>query len=182
VTKVPIAVRFWRRVDATIAQRRELLRTFRRLLETKIFHRTTLRFVAAGMRRRIDAVLSQAEVVLRTICQPLGSLSPRKKALALVGAGVVGLALLLLLLEISVRTELAKEANDAAIAITPAPTASAQKMEFGEAVPNQPTGSILSQSVDQLGATGATSSSDYAQTFGQVFREPVPLPRSRKPR
>jgi hypothetical protein len=182
VTEVPIAVRFWRRLDAMMAQGQELLRTFRQLLATKIFHRTTLRFVAAGMRRRIDAVLTHAEVVVRTICRPLGNLSPRKKTVALVVAGVVGLALLLLLLEISVRTELAKEANDAAIAVTPAPTASAQKMEFGDAVSNQPTGSILSQSVDQLGATRATSPSDYAQTFGQVFREPVPLPRSRKSR
>lgn len=179
MTEVPIAVRFWRRLDAMMAQGQELLGTFRQLLETKIFHRTTLRFVAAGMRRRIDAVLPHAEVVVRTICQLLGNLSPRKKALALVVAGVVGLALLLLLLEISVRTELAKEANDAAIAVTPAPTASAQKMEFGDAVSIQSTGSILLQSVD---AAGATSSSDYAQAFGQVFREPVPLPRSRKSR
>jgi hypothetical protein len=181
VTEVPVAVRFWRRIDDMMAQGQELLRTFRQLLEAKIFHRTTLSFIAAGMRRRIDAVLPHAEVVGRTVCQLLGNLSPRKKTLALVVAGVVGLALLLLL-EISVRTELAKEANDAAIAVTSAPTASAQKMEFGDAVSNQPTGSILSQSVDQLGATRATSPSDYAQTFGQVFSEPVPLPRSRKSR
>jgi hypothetical protein len=179
VTEVPVAVRFWRRIDDMMAQGQELLRTFRQLLEAKIFHRSTLRFVAAGMRRRIDAVLPHSEAVGRTVCQLLGNLSPRKKTLALVVVGVVGLALLLLLLEISVRTELAKEANDAAIAVTPAPTASAQKMEFGDAGPIQPTGSILLQSVD---ATGATSSSDYAQTFGQVSREPVPLPRSRKSR
>jgi hypothetical protein len=180
VTEVPVAVRFWRRLDALMAQGQELLDTFRQLLEAKIFNRSTLRFVAAGMRRRIDAVLPHAEVVGRTVCQLLGNLSPRKKTLALVVAGVVGLALLLLLLlEISVRTELAKEANDAAIAVTPAPTASAQKMEFGGAGPIQPTGSIFLRSVD---AIGATSSSDYAQTFGQVSREPVPLPRSRKSR
>jgi hypothetical protein len=182
MTEVPIAFRFWRRLDAMMAQGQERLRTFRQLLEAKIFHRTTLRFVAAGMRRRIDAVLPRAEVAVRTICEPLGNLSPRKKTLAVVVAGVVGLALLLLLLEISVRAELAKEANVAAMAVTPAPTASAQKMEFADAVSDQPTGSILSQSVDQFGATGAPSSSDYAQTFGQGFREPVPLPRSRKPR
>src|SRR6266576_415348 len=93
VTEIPIAVRFWRRLNAMMAQGQELLRTFRQLLATKIFHRTTLRFVAAGMRRRIDAVLSHAEVVVRTICHPLGNLSPRKKTLALVVAGVVGLAL-----------------------------------------------------------------------------------------
>jgi hypothetical protein len=180
VTEVPVAVRFWRRIDDMMAQGQELLRTFRQLLEAKIFHRTTLSFIAAGMRRRIDAVLPHAEVVGRTVCQLLGNLSPRKKTLALVVAGVVGLALLLLLLlEISVRTELAKEANDAAIAVTPAPTASAQKMEFGDAGLIQPTGSILLQSAD---ATGATSSSSYAQTFGQVSREPIPLPRPRKSR
>jgi hypothetical protein len=179
VTEVPVAVRFWRRLDAMMAPSQELLRTFHQLLETKIVHTTILRFVAAGMRRRIDAVLPHAEIVVRTVCELLGNLTPRKKALALAVAGAVGLALLLLLLEISVRTELAKEANDAAIAVTPAPTASAQKMEFGDAGPIQPTGSIFLRSVD---AIGATSSSDYAQTFGQVSREPIPLPRSRKSR
>ena len=32
-----------------------------------------------------------------------------------------------------------------------------------------------------LSAPGPAPSLDYAQTFGQAFREPVPLPRPRKP-
>src|SRR5262249_2053279 len=95
------------------------------------------------------------------------------------GAGWTVL-ILILLLEISLRMELAKEASDAAIDVTSAPSARPQKMEFGDAFPTQPTGSILLQSVEQL--PGAQPSSDYGQTFGQVFQEPVPLPRSRKPR
>jgi hypothetical protein len=183
VTAVPVAVRFLRRIDATVVQWQERLRSFLPLLGTTISRRTALTFVAAGMRRRIDAILPHGELVVRTVRQLVGNLRPRKMTLTLVVAGLVGLVLillLLLLLEISLRMELAKEARDAAIDVTSAPSARPQKMEFGDAFPTQPTGSILLQSVEQL--PGAQPSPDYGQTFGQVFQEPVPLPRSRKRR
>jgi hypothetical protein len=180
VTAVPVAVRFLRRIDATVVQWQERLRSFLRLLGTTISRRTALTFVAAGMRRRIDAILPHGELVVRTVRQLLGNLRPRKATLTLVVAGLVGPVLILLLLEISLRMELAKEASDAAIDVTSAPSARPQKMEFGDAFATQPTGSILLQSVEQL--PGAQPSPDYGQTFGQVFQEPVPLPRSRKPR
>jgi predicted lysophospholipase L1 biosynthesis ABC-type transport system permease subunit len=100
-----------------------LLRTFRRLLEGTNFRRPTLTFVAAGMRRRMDAILPHGKLVVLTIRQLLGNLS-RHKTLTFVVAGAVGLAFILLLLEISVRNELAKEASDAAIDAVPAPSAS----------------------------------------------------------
>ena len=180
MSAVPVAVRFLRRIDATVVQWQERLCTFLRLLGTTISRRTALTVVAAGMRRRIDAILPHGEVVVRTVRQLLGNLRPRKTTLTLVVAGLVGLVLILLLLEISLRMELAKEASDAAIDVTSAPSARPQKMEFGDAFPTQPTGSILLQSVEQL--PGAQPSPDYGQTFGQVFQEPVPLPRSRKRR
>ena len=165
-----------------MAQGEGLLHTSRQLLEGTIFRRPTLTFVAAGMRRRIDDILPRGEVVARTIHQLLGNLSPRKKTLAFVVAGVVGLALvLLLLLEISVRIELSKEASDTAIDGTPAPSANPEKMKFGDASFVQSTISALLQSVSQLDATGPTSSSDHSQTYGQISREPVPLPRPRAP-
>jgi hypothetical protein len=181
VTAVPVAVRFLRRIDATVVQWQERLRSFLQLLGTTISRRTTLTFVAAGMRRRIDAILPHGELVVRTVRQLVGNLRPRKMTLTLVVAGLVGLVLiLLLLLEISLRMELAKEARDAAIDVTSAPSARPQKMEFGDAFATQSTGSILLPSVEQL--PGTQPSSDYGQTFGQVFQEPVPLPRSRKRR
>ena len=180
MTAVPVAVRFLRRIDATVVQGQELLRTFRRLLGTTLSRRTTLTFVAAEMRHRIDAILPHGELVVRTVRQLFGNLSPRKTTLVFVAAGLIGLALIFLLLEISLRMELAKEARDAAIDVTSAPSARPQKMEFGDAFATQPTGSILLPSVEQL--PGAQPSSGYGQTFGQVFQEPVPLPRSRKRR
>jgi hypothetical protein len=164
-----------------MAQGQEFLRAFCQLVETKISRRTTLRFVAAGMRRPIDAILPHAEAVERTIHHLLGNLSPRKKMLAfVVVAGVVGLVLLL---EISVRRELAEEASDAAIDAAPASSASVQKIQFDDRFAIQPSSSHLLQSVDQLSVTETTSSSEYAQTFGQLFREPVvPVPRPRKAR
>ena len=180
MTAVPVAVRFLRRIDATVVQWQERLRSFLQLLGTTISRRTALTFVAAGMRRRIDAILPHGELVVHTVRQLLGNLRPRKMTLTLVVAGLVGLVLILLLLEISLRMELAKEARDAAIDVTSAPSARPQKMEFGDAFATQPTGSILLPSVEQL--PGAQPSSGYGQTFGQVFQEPVPLPRSRKRR
>jgi hypothetical protein len=114
VSVVPVAVRFWRRVDATLAQGQEFLRTFRQLLEIVNFRKTTLRFVATGLHCRIDAFLYHGGLVVRTVRQLFGDLSPRKTTLIFVSAGLLGLALILLL-EISVREELAREASDAAI-------------------------------------------------------------------
>jgi hypothetical protein len=114
---------------------------------------------------------------VRTVRQLFGKLSPRKTTLIFVAAGLIGLALILLLLEISLWMELAKEASDAAIGVIPAPSGSPQKLEFADAFPII----TLLQPMDQLDAPGATSSSDYPQTFGQVSREPIPLPRPRKP-
>ena len=166
-----------------MAQAEELLRKFRQPLECKICRIPTLTFVAVAMRRRMDAILPLNKLGARTIHQPLGNLSSRKKTVAFLVSGVVGVALiLLLLLEISVRRELAKEANDAAIEAVRAPSASPQKMDFGDALPIQHTGSISLQSADLSGVPRATSSSDDGQTLGQAFREPVPLPRPRKPR
>jgi len=72
-----------------------------------------LTFVAAEMRHRIDAILPHGELVVRTVRQLFGNLSPRKRTLIFVAAGLIGLALIFLLLEISLRMELAKEARDA---------------------------------------------------------------------
>ena len=176
MTEVPVAVRCWRRIDAMTAQGQELLRTFRQLLETNIPGRTRLRFTTAAMHRRIDAVLPHGKVIVRRICQLLGKLTHRNKMLAFVVAGAVGLALLLLLLEISVRRELAKEASDSAISVS---SVNVQEMQFEDLFPIQATTSTLFQSVDRSGVTGTTASSDYSQTFGQALREPVPFPRPR---
>jgi len=69
VTAVPVAARFWRRIDATVVQGQELLRAFLRLLGTTISLRTTLTFDAAGMRHRIDAILPHGELVVRAVRQ-----------------------------------------------------------------------------------------------------------------
>jgi hypothetical protein len=83
------------------------------------------------MRHRIGTIFPQGEVVVSTIHHLLDNLSPRKKMMAFVVAGVVGLVLFLLLLEISVRKELAAEARDVAIdAAASASSASVEKMPF----------------------------------------------------
>jgi hypothetical protein len=179
VIEVPIAVRIWRRTRAKVAQSQTLLPTTRQLLEA-IIASTRLRFVAAGMRRRIDAVVPYGEVCLGTVDQLIGNFKHRK--LLAVAAGAAGLIFILfLLLEISVRIELSKEAGNTAIDATAAPSASEQKMDLGHVLTLQPTNSSWLQSADQEAATGALPSLG-PETFGQVFQEPIPLPRSRTSR
>jgi hypothetical protein len=179
VTKVPVAVRIWRRTEAKVAQSQTLLGTTRQLLEA-IIASTRLSVVAAGMCRRIDAVMPYGEVFLRTVDQLTGNFRHRK--LLAVVAGVAGLVLILiLLLEISVRFELAREAGNAATDATAAPSASEQKMDVGHVLTLQPTNSGWLQSADQEAATAAVPFLG-PQTFGQLFQEPIPLPRSRNPR
>jgi hypothetical protein len=120
------------------------------------------------------------EVFLRTVDQLIGNFR-RRKSLAVV-AGVAGLVLILiLLLEISVRIELSKEAGNAAIDATAAPSASEQKMDVGHVLTLQLKNSSWLQSADQEAATEAVPFLG-PETFGQVFQEPIPLPRSRTSR
>jgi hypothetical protein len=175
VTKAPVAVS-----RAKVAQSQTLLPITRQLLEA-IIASTRSRFVAAGMRRRIDALMPYGEVFLRTVDQLIGNFRHRK-LLAVVVAGAAGLVfILILLLEISVRIELSKEAENAAIDATAAPSASEQTMDVGHVLTLQPTNSSWLQSADQEAATGAVPFLG-PQTFGQVFQEPIPLPRSRTSR
>jgi hypothetical protein len=183
VTKVPVAVRIWRRTKAKVTQSQTLLGTTRQLLEA-IIASTRLSVVAAGMCRRIDAVMPYGEVFLRTVDQLTGNFRHRK--LLAVVAGVAGLVLILililiLLLEISVRIELAREAGNAATDATAAPSASEQKIDVGHVLTLQPTNSGSLQSADQEAVTAAVPFLG-PQTFGQLFQEPIPLPRSRNPR
>jgi len=170
VTAVPLVVRIRRRIDAMMAQGQELLHTFRRLFESTISSRMTMIFVVEGMRRRTD---------VGTAGRLLGKFR-RQKMLAVV-TGLVGLALILiLLLEISLRIQLANEAKDAGTDATLVASASPPKTEFNGAFPVQSIGPLLLQSAEQLRAPEAAPSSEFTQTFGQVSREPVPLPGSRK--
>jgi hypothetical protein len=130
------------------------------------------------MRRRTQPVMPYAELAVGAAGRLLGHFR-RRKTLT-VATGVVGLALfLILLLEISLRIQLAQEARDAGADTTLAASASAPKNEFDDALPVQSTASALLQSSDQVGAPDSAPSSELTQTFGQSSRDPIPLPRLR---
>jgi hypothetical protein len=177
VTETSGSARVWGPISGMVARHQKLSRTFRQLLQTTIAVRRTLRLVTARMRCRFDALLLQGELVVRTVRQPFGKLSSRTTVI-FAAAGLIGLALIVLLLEISLRMEVAEEARHAAIHVIALPSAGPQGLEFGDALPIAPTSPFSLQSVNQLGAEEL--SSDYAQTFAQVSREPIPLPRPRK--
>lgn len=160
-----------------MAQGQGLSRSFRQLLEGTMFRGPTLTFVAAGVRRRAQAVMPHAGAV-GAFSRLLDHLR-RRKTLAIVTA-VVGLALfLILLLEISLRIQLAQEARDASREAALAASAALPKTEFNGILPVQFTASALAKSWDQVSAPEGVPSSELTQPFGQVSREPKPLPRSR---
>jgi hypothetical protein len=148
VTAVPLVIRVRRRIDAIMAQGQELLRLFRQLVEGTIASRATLMRLAEGMHRRTDAIMPYAELVVGTVGRLLGKFR-RQKMLAVV-TGLVGLALfLILLLEISLRIQLANEARLVGTDATLASSASPPKAEFNDASPVQSIGSPLLQSMEQ---------------------------------
>jgi hypothetical protein len=177
VTPVPIGVQFWHRIVAATMQREELVRSLRRLVGTSLS--TAARNIAATMRITSGALPSPNECFAHALHQLRHTLK-LKKTLVFIVAGLIGLAFILSLLEISVRGELPKQASDAAIDGMPAASASSQ-IEFADRFAIHLTDSNSFEAV-QVGAPGATSPSEDAQTFGQVFREPIPLPRPRKHR
>jgi hypothetical protein len=179
VAPVPLVVRLRRRIDALKAQAQEVVRTFSQLFESPIASRTASMFLAEGLRRRADAVVTYAELVVGTVGRLLGKFR-RQKMLA-VATGAVGLALfLILLLEVSLRIQLAQEAGDAGTGATLAASSSAPKKELDDPLRVQSTASALLQSSDhQAGAPPGAPSSELSPTFGQLSRESIPLPRLR---
>jgi hypothetical protein len=168
VKAIPSSADCWRRIDALWAQGKSLALRCRHVLDAFSL-RETLVLVFAAMRRRLDTTGPQSEWLVRTFHRVLQAVSrPRKPALIVAAAGMMALVIIVGLLEISVRRQLALEAGDivtGAIAAAPSPVGSAE-----------------TELADRIDALRAMPLSDQAQTFGQAAREPVPLPRPRKPR
>jgi hypothetical protein len=178
LTPVPIEVQFWHRIAAAAAPRRELVRSFQRLVGTS-FPTVGKKFVATtGIAS--SALLPAKEYLAHTLHQLRPTLR-QKKMLAVV-AGLIGLAFFLSIHVISVRRELAKESTDAATDALAAASTSPHQIEFAERFAIEPRSPISLEAVNLSGTAGATPTSEVAQTFGQASREPVPLPRPRRHR
>jgi len=159
-------------MDAMAEHGESLVRAIHRVAGASGPRRESLTFIIAAMRRRMDAVMPQGE---RLMCgfRRLVETTSLRKAILLVAAGVVALGLIFVFLEISVRTELAREATDAA-------SAGPNQMQSGNLLPGTPA-SIAD--VEFVGALGAAKPfSGEAQTLGPVSRTPIPLPRPRPKR
>ena len=163
-----------------MAQIRDLGRTLQQVLGTSTARITAITLDLARMRGRIDAIPPHGAHLVRTLPQLLGTSFPRKTIITFVVAAVGGLALITVLLEISVRNELAKETTDAMIGAIPVPSTSVNPMEAWDALPVPVTKPSYAEPVDPAGDLGAKPSSDNAETLGQTSpSKPVPLPRPR---
>ena len=170
MTAVPRAARFWQLMDAVVAHGENLVRAVHRLAGVSNLAMKPLTSVVAAMRRPMDVILPQGKRLMRAFRQLLGTASPRKTIL-LVAAGVAALGLIFVLLEISVRNDLAREATDAA-------SASPNQMQSGDLLT---AASASAPDVEFMGSLGAKSFSD-TPTLGQASRTPIPLPRPRPKR
>src|SRR5258708_34073664 len=74
--------------------------------------------------RQRDVVLAKGQRLLRALHQVLSASSFRKRTLTAVAAAIISAALLVLLLEITVRNEPAQEASNNSLSFLPMPPAS----------------------------------------------------------
>ena len=168
VKAIPSSADCRRRIDALWTHGQGLALQCRHVLDAFSL-REKLMLVFAEMRHRLDTTRPRSEWLVRTFHRALHAASrPRKPALIIVAAGMTALVVIICLLEISVRRQLASEAGD----IVTGSIAGA----------SSPVGAMETELADRIGALGSMALSDQAQTFGQAAREPVPLPRPRKPR
>jgi len=160
-------------MDAMVAHGESLVRAFHRVLGASSLRIKPLISVIA-MRCRMELIMPHGERLLGTFRRLLGTAGPRK-AILLVAAGVAALGLIFVLLEVSVRNEVAREATDAA-------SGSPNQMQSGNLHPFAPASTADVEFVGALGGLGANPSSGDAQTLGQTARTPIPLPRPRPKR
>jgi len=172
MTAVPPAPRFWHHhLDAIVAQGTRLVRACDHgLAASRLRMKPLMSSVIAAMRRGMELIAPQVERLTRALRPLLGTASPRK-IIMLVAAGLVGLALIFVLLEVSLRKELAREATDA--------PANPNPIQSGNLLPLAPGSAADVEFVGALGGLGTKPFSDEAQTLGQPSRTPIPLPRPR---
>ena len=172
MTAVPPAARFWHHVNALVVHGESLVRTFHRVLgESSLRIKPLTSSVIVAMQRGMDAIMPQSERLMRGFRPLLGTASLRKTIMLAV-AGAAALGLIFVLLEISVRNEVARETTDA--------SANPKQMQSGNLLPGTPANIADVEFVGALGA--AKPFSDEAQTLGPVSRTPIPLPRPRPKR
>jgi hypothetical protein len=159
-------------MDAMAAHGESLVRAFHRVLGAASHHIKPLTsIIAAAMRHRMELIMPQGERLLRAFRRLLGTASPRK-AIILVAAGVVALGLIFVLLEVSVRNEVAREATDVA-------SASPKQMQSGNVLPVAPAST---PDVEFVGALGGLGAKPFSDELAPASRTPIPLPRPRPKR
>jgi hypothetical protein len=170
------------RVHSLLSQAEPLLRTSRQVFGEFLSRQPHLKLLAARMRHR-NTVLLRSEPLLNKLRHLYGTPSSRKAVVTLIAAAIVGLALIVLVVEMGMGNQVGKEHTGTAIGATSSPTPPPDWTVFDDALATQPASPAAWEFVDRLRTSGSTLIPDHAETSGQVLREPVPLPRRRpKPR
>jgi hypothetical protein len=162
----------WHQINPMLGRGESVIRAAQRLLGTWWSRAAPVRAVlAAGG----STVVLTCESLATYIGGFVTSSSPRKKILTFVTVAIVGLAVIILLLELSLRKELAKEVSatpSTALADLPVPGPSAVESTAPTANPSEREPLVQ-------GALESAPSNDF-QPLAPPWAESVPLPRPRR--
>ena len=124
-------------------------------------------------------ILLQSEPFLHRIRHLCGTPSTSKTVPTLIVAAFVGLALIILLLQMGMSNQVDNEHAGTVKEATPSPTHVPDWTIFDEAFAKEHSPLATWEFVDRVRTSGAALTPDPAETSGQVMRESVPLPRPR---
>ena len=142
-----------------------------------------LRLIATRARDGVYAILLQSDPFLNSLRRLYGTSSTRKPVQAMIVAGFAGLALIILmLLKIGTSNQSGNEHAGTVKEPTPGVPPVPDWTIFDSAFGSEPTRLATSEFLDRVKTSGAVVITDPAETYGQVLRDPVPLPRPRPKR
>jgi hypothetical protein len=159
----------WHQINPMLDRRESVVRAAQRWIGTWWSRVAPVRAdLAAGG----STVVLTCESLATHIGGVLASSSPRKKVLAFVAVAIVGLAVIILLLELSLRKELAKEASAT-------PTMTLVDLRVSAVEFTAPTVNPSEREPLEQDALESAPSNDF-QPLAPPWVESVPLPRPRR--
>jgi hypothetical protein len=170
----------WQRVDFLRSQGKPLLRALRQRLDEALSAQSHLRLAARWVRDGLYAILLNSEPFLNRIRHLYGTPSRSKTIPTLIVAAFAGLAVIILMLfKMSASNQAGNEHAGTVEGDASSLTQVPDWTIFDDIVAKDSTRLAAPEIVDPVRISGGALGPDAAETFGQVMREAVPLPRPR---
>ena len=167
------------RVNFLLSQGKPLWHAVWQQTGEALSRRSHLRLLATRAQDCVYVILLQSEPFLHRIRHLCGTPSTSKTVPTLIVAALVGVALIILLLQMGMSNQVHNEHAGMVKEATPSPTHVPDWTIFDEAFSTQYSPLATWEFVDRVRTSGGVLTRDSAETSGQVMRESVPLPRPR---